>query len=410
MALLIAGAGISSQRHSISVLRTETATLDHLISQANQRSDGSPDDVSQRSRPSTGKDSKKIDWKLLGGQLTQSGMDGMGDMRSFIRFQRQLQEMSRDELIDALDEIAGLELSDPIRKRIEQMVISSLGALDPEYVLNRFADSLAGVRESSRSWQLAHAMQEWAYKDPLRAAAWFDEKIAEGKFAAKSLNGKNRTRQQFEGSLIAALLEEDFEGASKRVEGLPADERTELLQGLASNSLKEKSQLAYAELLRTQIPGKDHLEALARVASQMISEDGYTKINDYMDRIQATPEERTACVEKAATSKIYSISHQKPVADSDIDSLREWAATQAPDRVNLVTGRAIAAIGQAGRKTTYSDTVAMVLRYHEAAPNDDILIGFLENASSNGNQGEARLLAEKITDEKRREEILKNYQ
>jgi hypothetical protein len=50
------------------------------------------------------------------------------------------------------------------------------------------------------------------------------------------------------------------------------------------------------------------------------------------------------------------------------------------------------------------------VQYHDASVNDDVLSSFLEGWPARQNQEQARVLAGKISDLKRREEILKRLE
>ena len=63
-----------------------------------------------------------------------------------------------------------------------------------------------------------------------------------------------------------------------------------------------------------------------------------------------------------------------------------------------------------GGKLDYAVASEPVLHYNHAIGNDDVLISVLNVSSGRENTDQARALAEKITDAKRREEIFKKLQ
>ena len=63
-----------------------------------------------------------------------------------------------------------------------------------------------------------------------------------------------------------------------------------------------------------------------------------------------------------------------------------------------------------GGKLDYAVASALVLYYNHATGNDDVLISVLNVSSGRENTDQARALAEKITDAKRREQIFKKLQ
>jgi hypothetical protein len=403
VALAIAGAWLGNQRRSISLLVEQSRVLQQAIAsrKTGELAEGSP---SSATKPE--KDKEPLDWKKIAatfGEMRRGG--GMGDIRSQIKFQQRVMAMSKEELISALDEIAALDLPKESREQLEQMLIMPLGKKDPEYVLTHFTARLED-NQSLLSWSLTNALHEWAEKDPTSASAWFDRQIAAGKFDSKSLDGKSQTRLRFEGNLINTLLSSDPEAAGRRLAALPEDQRKEALQQ-SPQALKEEDQAAFAKLVRDQLTEKEQAEALARKASSMVDDAGFVKVTEFLDRIKATPAERSACVEQAAESQLGRFSYQKKVTRSDIDTMREWVSAQAPASMSTVTGKALAnAIGNTN-KMEYSEAAALAVEYNTATGNDDVLATFLDGYSARENKEQARLLAEKITDPKRREEILK---
>ena len=410
LALVVVAGWIGNERRTISTLEKESAALkEHLA----RRSSDSGADLPSTNPKSAEKNSKKepIDWKKIAARIAEAGGNngGMGDMRAMIRLQQQLQELSRDELASALDEVAALDLNDETRSQLESMLIGPLCQKDPEFALNRYIDRLSDPH-GMMGWQLSNAMKEWMKKEPERALGWFDQQIAAGKFDSKSLDGKSQSRMEFEGSVIGTLLVTDTSAAAARLKGLPEDQRADVLRNNTGNVVQEKDQLAFANLVREQLPEKDQAQILAQHASQRgWGSEGYTKITEYLDRIEATPAERAVCVEEASESKIQQISRNKKITREDIDSLREWATTQSPDTLDEVTGSALATATQSNQKMEFSEAAELATQYHQASGNDDVLVKFLNSGAAYSHKDEAMALAEKITDPKRREEILKRF-
>lgn len=409
VALAIAGTWLGSQRQSISTLEKQSAILRQAIA---DRTSGTASDSPQGKSAPTAKAVKNkepIDWKQVAGQfaeMRQAG--GMGDMRTMMRFQQRLQAMSKEELLAALDEIAALDLPEETRNMLEQMIIGPLVEKAPELALTKFIDRLQD-NGGALSWQLSNAMQKWAKKDPAAAITWLDKQIAAGKFDSKSLDGRSPFRIQFEGKLIHELLSSDPDAAGLRLAALPKDQRREILSRFSFQPLKEEDQLAFAKLVRDQVLEKDQARTLAQQAARLAGKDGLSKVTEFLDRIQATPAERSACVEAAATG-IRSISHQNKITREDIDTMRAWVTAQAPESTGSVTGKALANALQGRRKMEFSEAAELAVQYHEASGNNDVLSSFLESWPARQNKEQARILAGKISDPKRREEILKKLQ
>ena len=57
----------------------------------------------------------------------------------------------------------------------------------------------------------------------------------------------------------------------------------------------------------------------------------------------------------------------------------------------------------------FSEAAELATQYHQASGNDEVLIKFLNSGSAYSHKEEALALAAKITDPKRREEILNRF-
>lgn len=406
IALAIAGGVVGAQRKTLSRLESESAVLRQHIETARN----SPKAEREQDRPvRSGKPDKvkdAIDWKDAAesfADMQRTG--GVRDMRKIMSFQRKLLAMNKEELVAALETIAALELDDSQRIMLEGMVIGPLVTKDPEFALTRFSSRIDD-EQSGMSWQLSNALGEWAGKDPAAAIAWMDREIASGTFDSKSLDGKSRVRTSFEASLVMRLLGTDPSTAGARVAALPANQRKEVFQGFGFQQLKSEDQPAFASLARTHLSDTERLEVFGHQASLLAMRGDLEKVEEYMDGIGATPEERTRSAEDAARSSIEGKSYDRKIKAEEIDSMREWLVTQAPGSVDKVTGESIGGSMQRGSATDFSEAVALVLKYHEQGGGDDVLTGFLDKANTWQDKEEARTLAEKISDPEKRGEAL----
>ncbi len=410
LALAICGIWIGGQRRSITALEQQSTLLRKEI--AAKRNSESADTSSRSSAPSKEtKDKSPIDWKKIAAKIDEArNSDGMGGIRTTMRLSQRLMSMNRDELAAALDEIASLDLSETSRMVLESMLIGPLIEKDPGFALNKFIARI-NTEKSGISWQLSRAFGEWAKKDPAAATAWFDRQITAGTFESKSLDGKSQQRMRFEGAMIGTLLASNPEAAALRLAALPEDQRSDVLRNHATNSLKPEDQLAYAKLVRQSLPEKDGQECIAGLVSRVTHKsDSYSDMTACMDRIEATPTERAACVEKAAQSRFQQLSYQKKINREDIEQLREWAKSQSPELADRATGMALDCSLHGSDKITFSEVAALAIDYHDASGSDEVLVPLLKNwnARQDQNKEQARALAGKISDEKVRNEILKD--
>jgi hypothetical protein len=409
LALALVGAWLGTRRQAISSIERDSSVLRERIQ---ARASGASADSLEARPDAPGKSTKSqdaIDWKKVAASFAEmrSG-NGMQDMRASIRLQNRLQNFTKEQLVSALDEIAALDLSDADRDQLEQMLIRPLLEKDPEFTLNRFIDRVQG-EHSSVGWQLSHGLQKWVEKDAGAAIAWFDAQIAAGKFDSKSLDGKSQSRIQFEGSVISSLLASDAPAAWDRLGALPEDQRAEALSRFQFTSVKEEDQLAFADLVRDKIPAHEQGSVLARQATQIAATADYDKVSDYFSRIKATPEERAACAEEAAEVKMRNYSQKKPTRE-DFETMRAWLSSEAPEAKDRITGEILGNAMQGGKKMEFSEASELAIHYHESSGNDEVLGAFLESWPARNHKTEARALAEKISDETLRKEILKRLE
>ncbi len=410
---LIGAIWLGGQSTTISRIEKENASLGGRITahrsrpnQAAALTDGTPGDRAATAPGGKAKDS--IDWESIASQLAEMQQDGgTGDLRAIIHLQQRLQAMTAEELLGTLDEIAATGLPDPAREMLEQLISASLIMKDPGLALQRFAPRLADDR-GQWSWRLANALKGWAEKDPPEATGWFDREIAAGRFDSKSLDGKSQLRQNFEGALLAALISSDVTAAAARLEVLPEDQRGAVLSHHELSSLKEKDQAALARLIRGHLPEKDRPQAIANPARRLASA-GYEKVTEYLSRISATSEERAATVAIATESRVSTLMHSKKITMTELDEMRAWASAEAPGSENKATGKALSQMAGYNDTAKFDQAAELVLRYHETTGSDEVLTSFLDGGwLPQGNKEAARQLAGKITDGKKRTEILNN--
>lgn len=414
--VLLGGAiWLGSQSVTLTRLEKENKELGSRISAQHSRPKSTatdrPSAAMDRTKPTPTKGNdgdSPINWKELASQLVEMHRgNGTGDVRTMIRLQQRLLSMSAEELVVALEEISTLDLSDEEQMTLEQALSGPLAEKDPQMALERFLPRL-DEKQGIWGWQLSHAMKSWASKDLASAVAWFDRQIVDGKFEAKSLDGKSQFRIQFEGALLSVMLRSDPAAASLRLAALPENQRAEVLGHHELSEIKEANQTSFANIVREQLPEKDRAKTLAHPASQIASKSGYTEVTTYLDRIQAQGNERSAIVEQAAEGRLRTLSHSKPLTTEEIDEMRTWAATQSPGSENKATGKALAELSGFQDKAQFAKMAALAVQYHESTGNDEVLASFLDGWSIHSNREAARDLAGKIRDAEKREKILKN--
>lgn len=407
-ALVLVGAWNAVQLRSISSLESDISGMEEKISTA-LASGAVPAAVRpSKSSPATRK--QPHDWKDLSARLLEMQNGGnRTDLRAGVNFQQELAGMTKEEMTAALDEIAGLDLSDEAREALESLIIAPLIREDPQLALERFGDSI-GSESSAIGWQLSTALRDWAKKDLAGATAWFDRQIAAGKFDSKSLDGRSEERTRFEAALMQSLLSSDPNAASQRLADIPEDQRREVLEQIAFPELGPQDQKTYAELVRQLVPQDERAGSFAHIASELVDDSGYGKVSNFLDAVQATPAERAAAASQTAESRLQSLGLDGNVTRADVDSLREWLTRQAPGQVDSITGKALAEAAQDQGKFQFAEASQLVIQYQKTSGNDDMLVAFLQSYSARSNLDEAIHMADLISDAKRRVEVLDKLQ
>jgi hypothetical protein len=408
VALAIAGVFLGVQRKDISKLQSESAELRRHIAEANDAAQA-PDIPSSRQQGNPAADEEPIDWKKLAGEIGAiKRQDGIGDMRKMMALKRRLLGMESWELVAALDQIAFLDVDGETRMILEGLILDPLAKKDPETALNRFKDRL-GEQRGGMSWQLSAALASWAGKDMAAATAWYDRELSAGTFDSKSLDGKSPLRDLFESKLVAKMLESDLSGAKSWLSGKTADARKEILSGPGFQNLQEKDHAAHAELIRSQLDDAGRLDLIGRRVANMVLGVPFTEVDAYLDRIDARPDERLRSVENAAETIVRSKASGGELTEVEIDEMREWAGKIAPESVNRITGESLGSAMGGYKGIDPNQAYGLALKYHASTGSDDVLVGFLNKASGSASKVQAREIAAKISDPRKREEMMRNF-
>jgi hypothetical protein len=413
IALALAGIWVADQRRAISTLEDASASLQkHLVTARSSSPAADPPSAKPAAKATATKGKESLAWKKLAAEFSDMKADGkMERIRLSLNLSILSLSLSQEELVAALDEIPALDSPAENRAELEQILFWALTKKDPKLAATRYMDRLHN-ESGKMANNLSSAMQAWAKNDPAEAVAWFDQQIAAGQFDSKSLDGKSAILNQFEKALVQALLGKDPATISRRLGAMTPDQRMEVLGGWPSSELIKENYLSFAALVRSQVPEKEQVDLFARQTGRMVSmtDDGsFAEALDFMDRIAATPAERIACAEEAAEDSITFKSYRGKVTRTDLDAVREWTKAQAPDSIDRVTGKVIAAAMRGGHELDFATASEWVLHYHQASGNDDVLTSFLVASPRRKNIEQARALASKISDAKRREEILQKF-
>jgi hypothetical protein len=172
--------------------------------------------------------------------------------------------------------------------------------------------------------------------------------------------------------------------------------------------LTEGNHLAFANLVRSQLPPNRQAPVLADCVPYFWGVDEFPRFNAYMDIIEATPEERIACAGDFAGSSIQMLFGRRKVTLDDLEALRGEFAKISPQSVDVMTARSLEMAAKG--TTAFPEAAELAVGLQETSGSDAVLATFLEITDvSQGHKELCRKLAGKISDEKRRAEILKRF-
>lgn len=406
--LVIAGAWIGSQRETIHALDRqstllETAIADRSLAVATTEAKAP---VAIPASSATGKGEGEFDWNDIAERLGNSGFSEMDQ----IRFDLRMKSLTQEQMLAALDEIALLSVPEKIRDRLEYMVIFPFTRRFPEFaVRNLTGRDLV----SAGADYLPGAFETWAKKDTATAQTWLDGKVADGVFETKTLEGKNWMWIQYEAGLLRSLLLKEGDAFEARLGRFPTEMHKDLLHSLGTawkpmGAFEPGEEEAFSRLVRKHLSVDEQAELFAIRADQLDC-GGFGAVDKLLTVIEATPEERLRCVNSAAVSHLTGIAINGTLRREDIIGLREWVATHLPQEVDRLTGEALGdAAGHKGisatnyRKLGYAEAAAFAVQFG----GDAVLVPFLKSEGGRSDRAQARLLAEKVSDETVRAEIL----
>lgn len=400
-ALAVAGIWLGSQSRSISSISMENTLLRQRLEAVRLSSAGDGPEQGPAERQGSAKaKGKKVDWKQIAAKLAEQGSGDPAGMRAAIELQKTLLNMSPEELMAGLKEVAEMELGAEAKQQMESLLIGILAEENPELVIHHFENRLD---EDRLNWQLPGVFQNWAKKDLAAATAWMDQQIAEGKFESKSLDGKSQPRLRFEGGLIGTLLDSDPAAAQARVESLPEDHRSVLFTQGMFFRIKPANEKAVADLIRGSFGDEQGVRTLGIASAQLVHQGGYERVANFMASVAATPAERESIVATSLQNKLNQSAPKDGAPPQEFEEAVAWARKEAPEGINRIIGGAIADMSWRG---DFDDAAKLALKYHEESGNDETLAAFISK-SGGSNPEKALKLVDQISDEGKRAELKK---
>ena len=225
--LIAATSWIAYQRHSLSVVRSDNATMEQtLVQVANQpRTVSTATDFGREKLTKSVQKEDAIGGKQLIAQVAKMLSDRHAeDDPAWDFLKRQISLLSKEDLVAALDEVSVQNFHLVSRDTIYQSLLHALGKIDPELSLNH-CGNLWIKGEPNVADYLTATLREWGKKEPQQAGAWLDQQITTGKYDSKRLDNKDSLRDQLEAALIDALILKNDAAAKVRLESLSKESR-----------------------------------------------------------------------------------------------------------------------------------------------------------------------------------------
>ncbi len=246
MALVVAGMWIAPKREAVAsaerkYLSLEAGSGERERLQADRR-------IGRTVRISHGNTgSRLIDWEAIA--MAEMDEENSGRVRNFtgierMMLERRLEAMTGDELMNELERIDGMDVSDEARGKMRNRLYHIIARKDPAFALVRLERWLGSGR--TVGFALTGALKAYAKEHPAAAEAWLDRQIAEGRLEVKRLDGRNWDRDRFEGALLQVGLGSFPEKVAARLREMGAKDRLAVLGALPPRFPKEE-QVAYAK-------------------------------------------------------------------------------------------------------------------------------------------------------------------
>ncbi len=375
--LLVGGVWLALQFRSIAELEDRNTRIAQQLTAAKPKDAAKAPPVAL-----TALDRKPVDWAEVARQLKASKPSD--PVNAGARLEQRFTAMSLEEMSAALDEIAATNLADENRELLEKRICTELGGPKggPKLVLERFAGSIG---KGSWPWTLGGHFKTWIDREPDQAIAWL----------TKNVDRMGDLSPGFFPMSFYPLLATSPDTAVRLLEAVPPGRRLKSLSSVEFGLSSAAQEVAWAGIVRQHLPEKDRITAVAWPTMNHSDGDGapmnMAGITAYMKRIEATQQEREACIMVAATEhSAAGPSYRDELKMPEwIEALRGWVKGQAPELVDRATGVALAQ----GIDGSIKESADLALQYYETSHNDDLLVPLLEKTPSND---ESRPLARNV--------------
>ncbi len=412
----------------ILILALPLAWQQMAISRAWSRNDqlrahlGPPRDIDE-SAPATGRDrtnprgtgiSSNIDILVLLDEQREAIR--VGGLR-YEAFHAKLRGLGNEVLVRLVGEAATLRANREDKDALLNSLLAAIATRDPALAVTTavasFGNGTSFLQQLGRSEAPRH-FATWARKDLLAAKVWLDEQEKSGKFQLPGSPDHFTSRSALNGfktGLIAAMVFANSPDTAAYLSAMPLDERFYLINGSIGAADRGTTPpggdfAGYLTVIREQLPGKEHDEALKNLAGALSDlSGGSPEVSALLVAGQATPAEREIIV-RASVMKVLGAGRMPPDLARDARILaetRDWLRQEIPAKTNEILREGMELATQ--NKIRRADLKIQELRAL-AEPSDESLVVTLSREDFTPRLSEALELAAKIKDPVRRAAVI----
>ena len=392
---------IVSQRREIGSLRAEASEWEAKLATRPHPRVSAPESVANAAPPKEKEadavSGSGIDWKtavmISRGELSNADA---------ILFRRQVEALSLDEVVAAVDELEASDMPERTKMNLSYRFLLKLSKADPRSALERFekyADEDPNIGNL-----LVVAMESWVKQDSGAALAWLDRWVAANPVYDNALSRISSGRVKFESVVIKTMLSEKPDVLVERISAMPREEAVNMCSSIDWERSKTTDPFAFAELVRQSL-SKDDRDLVLKSKAGMVAQYGLDKASEFLDRIHVQPDELKVCLETVVKTRMERDASD-PDLGKEIKTMRDWVAARDAGQADTLTG---AAFGHAlqGRDLDFDEVAPVVMTFQQSAGNDEVLHAFLKNGGC-CHGSKSLELAAKISDPAVREEVVRH--
>jgi len=306
-------------------------------------------------------------WKLFG------NADDPGDI---LKQRAALAVMDRDELLESLDHLDTLKLDEDLDNDIRFSLLQFLASLDPATTLT-LADALSDQNSLKVLNFKLNTFGFLTQQDSAKAAAWFDQKIADQAFQTTRIFEGNNPRFKFEKLLISRLLDTNSKEAQARVSRLNDKEKQWLFSRDSEYWLQDgRVPEAFLDFARAN----QSSETAPFVVGIVL---GAQKVTSLSDATTLLDQSKLSESERGHTARNLLLNHiRHDDKTPDLEKVYQWTlAEDGGESVHLMTHVFNELPNRLGSSFKTEEIIASVFSLADSTGDQNILENYLKHRS-----------------------------